>query len=262
MYPILLRMGSLTLYSYTVALVAGIALGVWVTDCGTRAGPRVSAPGIVVDAAFWTLLGGVLGARIAYVLANWAYYVDHLARAADLSEGGLAWHGALIGGVVVLAVWVTAVGQRARSTPGLFFLLDLAAPGLALGGTLGWLGALLTGSAYGAEASGVGPPTAWLAARLPDIYGVVALRFMAQPVMIIVCLLLGAGLWAGRSRLQRCTGLPFALYLGVYAAADFCVWFLRGDGTWRWGLWLWQWAALAEVCAAVGLGVYACRRPR
>jgi phosphatidylglycerol:prolipoprotein diacylglycerol transferase len=243
-------------------LVAGIALGVWVTYRGMRASPRVSAPGIVLDAAFWALLGGVVGARIAYVLANWAYYVDHLAKAADISEGGLAWHGALIGGIGVLAVWAAAVRRRVRTAPGLLVLLDRAAPGLALGGSLGWLGALLTGSAYGAEAIGVGPPLAWLAARLPDIYGVVALRFVAQPVMIIVCLLLGVLLWIGRGRLQRCTGLSFSVYLGLYAAADFCVWFLRGDGTWRWGLWLWQWAALAEICAAVGLGVYACRLPR
>jgi phosphatidylglycerol:prolipoprotein diacylglycerol transferase len=213
-----------------------------------------------LDAGFWALLGGILGARIAYVGANWAYYVDHLNKAVDVSEGGLAWHGALAGGTLALALW-TAVRRRSdRTVPGLGTLLDAAAPGLALGGALGWLGALLTGSAYGAEASGHAPPLSWLTARLPDIYGVEAVRFATQPAMIALCLAF-SGLLSALCRHLR-TGQPFALYLGLYALADLGLWFLRGDGTWRWGLWLWQWAALVELCAAIGLGLYAAVRPR
>lgn len=257
MYPILLRVGSFTLYSYTVALVVGMALGTWVTY--RRARLCLQDPAIVLDAGFWALLGGILGGRLAYVAANWAYYIDHLRQAVRLSEGGLIWHGALIGGLVALALWIAVRRRWGPSGPGLRVLLDFAAPGLALGGALGWLGALLTGSAYGTEAGGLSAALAWLAARLPDIYGVVALRFITQPAMIVTCVLLGALLWAYRCRVQRRLGLSFALYIGVYALADFCLWFLRGDGTWRWGLWLWQWVALVELGAAFGLGMCACR---
>jgi phosphatidylglycerol:prolipoprotein diacylglycerol transferase len=252
MYPILLRAGPFTLYSYTVALVAGIALGTWIAY--RRAQARLPDAGIVLDAGFWALLGGILGARVAYVAANSAYYVDHLDKAANLSEGGLAWHGALAGGIAALALWTYVRRRSEPSLPSLCALLDVAAPGLALGGALGWLGALLTGSAYGAEAAGFAPPLAWLAARLPDIYGVVALRFMTQAAMIVTCLALFVGLRALGRRLSQ-PGLLFALYLGGYALAEFLLWFLRGDGTWRRGLWLWQWAALAELCVAIGLGV-------
>jgi phosphatidylglycerol:prolipoprotein diacylglycerol transferase len=242
------------LYSYTLALVAGIALGTWVAWLAAR--KRFSDPGIVLDAGFWALLGGILGARAAYVAANWAYYVDHLDKAVDLSEGGLVWHGALIGGIASLAVWAAARRRWDRSSPGARALLDLAAPGLALGGALGWVGALLTGSGYGADASGSAPLLSWLAARLPDIYGVDAERFATQPMMMAVCLLLFGLLWAARDRLHARPGLLFALYLGVYALADFGIWFLRGDGTWRQGLWLWQWAALIEVGVAVGSTIF------
>jgi phosphatidylglycerol:prolipoprotein diacylglycerol transferase len=261
MYPILLRVGSFTLYSYTVALVAGIALGTWMTYQRARAhlSPAQAGtdPGIVLDVGFWALLGGLVGARVAYVAANWAYYGDHIAKAVNISEGGLTWHGALIGGTLALALWVTARRQRDPSTPKLRSLLDIAAPGLALGGALGWLGALLTGSAYGAEAGGCAPPLAWLTARLPDIYGVVALRFMTQPAMIVTCLLILGLTWALGRRLYLHPGLPFALYLGLYALSAFLLWFLRGDGTWRRGLWLWQWMSLVEFCTAAGLSVYA-----
>ena len=255
MYPILLRIGSFTLYSYTVALVAGIALGTWVSL--RRAQASGIAAALVLDAGFWALLAGLLGARLAYVVANWAYYVDHLQAAIDVSEGGLIWHGALLGGCAACATWTVARSRRDPSLPRLLALFDVAAPGLALGGALGWLGALLTGSSYGVEASGYAPPLAWLAARLPDIYGVDALRFMTQPAMIVTCLLLSGLLWVLQSRLCARPGRLFALYLGLYALADFFVWFLRGDGTWHRGLWLWQWAALVEVCVAIGLGVYA-----
>jgi phosphatidylglycerol:prolipoprotein diacylglycerol transferase len=249
MYPILLRLGWYTLYSYTVALVAGIALGTWTTYRWART--RLPAPDVVLDLGFWALLGGIVGARTAYVAANWAYYVDHLDKALNVSEGGLVWHGALIGGFIALVLWSAIRRQRDPSAPGVRDWLDIAAPGLALGGALGWLGALLTGSAYGVDASTVAPPLAWLAARLPDIYGVDAVRLLTQPAMIVVCLLIFGLLWALRRRLP--SGLLFALYLGLYALADLLVWFLRGDGTWRRGLWLWQWVALIEVGIAMGL---------
>ena len=260
MYPILLRLGIFTLYSYTVALAAGIALGTWTTYHRARA--YGTDPGIVLDAGFWALLGGLLGGRSAYVVANWAYYVEHLNKAVNLSEGGLIWHGALVGGIAALAMWAAVRRRHDPSLPGVRTLLDLAAPGLALGGTLGWLGALLTGSAYGTEAIRFAPPLAWLAARLPDIYGVDAVRFRTQPAMIATCLGLLSLLWVVRRRLDARPGLFFSLYLGLYALADFFVWFLRGDGIWRRGLWLWQWSALAEVCVAIALGVHAVvRRP-
>ncbi len=262
MHPILFRVGSHIVFSYTVSLIVGIAVGVWVSY--RLAKERFPDPEIVLDAGFWVLLGGLLGGRMGYVAANWAYYVDHLGKALNVREGGLNWHGALIGAGSAVALWyvVRAAGALPARGQGIHRpplpdwrdLLDVLAPGLALGSAFGWLGALLTGSAYGAKASGLVPPLSWLTADLPDIYGVDARRFMTQPLMIGACLLLFGVLWVLRNRLPR--GGSCALYLLVYALADFGIAFLRGDGTWRWGLWLWQWVALAEVCAAIALIVY------
>ena len=139
-------------------------------------------------------------------------------------------------------------------------LLDILAPGLALGSAFGWLGSLLAGAAYGAEASGYTPSLSWLAAELPDIYGVAQVRFLTQPLMIGWCLTLWGALWGLRGRLGR--GVPFALYLLLYAVADFGVAALRGDGVWRWGLWLSQWAAIAEACAALAWAACAWQKRR
>lgn len=258
MYPILFRLGSHIVHTYTVALVVGMAVGMWIAY--RRAKGWLSAPEAVLDAGFWALLGGVLGGRAGYVIANWAYYADHLDKALNVREGGLSWHGALIGGGMAVALWYVVRQRSGPPVPNWRDLADVAAPGLALGGAFGWLGALLTGSAYGTEASGYAPPLSWLAADLPDIYGVSAPRFMAQPMMIAWSLALWGLLWGLRRRLPR--GALFALYLLLYALGDFGVAFLRGDGTWRWGLWLWQWVAVVEMCIALGLGICIVIKPR
>jgi phosphatidylglycerol:prolipoprotein diacylglycerol transferase len=257
MVPILLRVGSYTVYSYTLSLVAGMIAGTWMAYRLAR--ERLSTPAMVLDAAFWGLLGGLLGGRAGYVAANWAYYADHVGEAVALWKGGLAWHGALIGGCACVAAWFVVRSRYGPPMPDWRDLADAIAPGVALGGALGWLGCLLTGSAYGAEATGYGPPLSWFTADLPDIYGVDRVRFLTQPLMIAWCLLLWGLLWGLRRRLPR--GLSFALYLLLYALADFGVAFVRGDGTWRLGLWLSQWVSIVEAGVAVGLGTCVWTRP-
>jgi phosphatidylglycerol:prolipoprotein diacylglycerol transferase len=258
MIPILFRIGSYTAYSYTYSLALGILLGAWVTYQFART--RLSHPAMVLDAGFWGLLGGILGGRAGYVLANWAYFCGHVDKALDLKNGGLSWHGALLGGGLVVSVWLVVRKRLGHPVPDWRDLLDAAAPGLAVGSALGWLGCLLTGAGYGAEAAGHAPPLSWLTAYLPDIYGVEDVRFLTQPLMIAWSILLAISLWALRRWMPR--GAAFAHYLLLYALGDLLISFLRGDGTWRLGLWLWQWFALAEMVIALVLGIYAYTRER
>jgi len=256
MFPILFRIGSHIVYSYTVSLVIGMIAGTWMAYHLGRT--RLSTPSVVLDAGFWGLLGGLLGGRAGYVLSNWAYYVDHVDKWWALWEGGLSWHGALIGGCTAMAVWTLARGWLGPPVPDWRDLFDVISPGVALGGAFGWLGCLLSGCAFGAEATGYAPPLSWLTARLPDVYGVEEVRFLTQPAMILWCLLLCLFLWGTWRQLPR--GLSFALFLLLYALADFAIGFLRGDGSWRYGLWLSQWFAAGEMGAALLLGAYVLTR--
>ena len=46
----------------------------------------------------YLIVGMLLGARIAYVfIYNWDYYQDHLGEALAVWQGGLSFHGALVG---------------------------------------------------------------------------------------------------------------------------------------------------------------------
>jgi len=256
MHPVLFRLGSYTVYTYTLALVIGLALGTWIAY--RRAHRSQIDPMTVLDGGFWTLLGGVLGGRLGFVALNWAYYADHIDRALAFREGGLWWHGALLGGGASLLAWRLLRHWLGHPVPDWRDLFDVTAPGLALGCAWGWFGCLMGGCAYGADASGYAPPLSWLAARLPDIYGVGVVRFVTQPLMIGWCLLVWIALWRVGARLPR--GGTFAAYLLLYAAGDLAVGFLRGDGTWRWGLWISQWLAVGELCVAIAVGAWAWTR--
>jgi hypothetical protein len=97
-------------------------------------------------------------------------------------------------------------------------------------------------------------PLRWLTGYLPDIYGVERVRFLTQPLMIGWSLFLWAILWLRPGAIRALPGGgTFAVYLLLYALADGLVWFLRGDGTWHFGLWPAQWVGLLQVGVALGL---------
>ena len=105
-------------------------------------GPLFQFLNYLIDAGLGACLGGVIGARIVHVLLNWAYFADNLSEALHPNAGGLDWHGAVIGGLIGLALvaWV-------RSYVGDEFSWDLRlvlkrdeVPAVKLGqsGGLGW----------------------------------------------------------------------------------------------------------------------------
>ena len=261
MHPILLRIGTYIVYSYTIALASGMAIGTWLAYRAGRA--RIADPVVLLDGAFWALVGGLVGARAGYMFANWAYFAAHLGEAIDVRGGGLSWYGAWLGGAVAGTIWYALRDHFRPPLPDWRVLLDLVAPGLALASAVGWLGCLLTGAGYGTEAEGYQAPLGWVTAYMPDIYGVEQVRFLTQPLMIGWCLLLWGVLQLRPGALRRLpSGATFALYLLLYALADGAIWFLRGDGTWRFVLWPAQWASILQIGAALVLIVHAWAKKR
>ena len=50
----------------------------------------------IFNMMFWTLIFGILGARLYYVIFNWTYYSEHLNEIYKIWNGGLAIHGGLL----------------------------------------------------------------------------------------------------------------------------------------------------------------------
>ncbi|HHV55412.1 MAG TPA: prolipoprotein diacylglyceryl transferase [Firmicutes bacterium] len=127
-----MSVGPFHLTFYGLAFVAGLlAAFLWVAKAAARRG--ISSD-FVYDLALWATGGGVIGARAVHVVLEWPTYAANPERILQLQQGGLAWHGGLIGGAI--GVWV------ATRRHGVSFLhaADLVAPALALGQAIGRVG--------------------------------------------------------------------------------------------------------------------------
>ena len=272
MHPILFRFGSTIIYTYTILLDVGLVCGL-VVACleGKRRGITSER---IADAAFWALVAGIAGGRIGYVLANQEYFVENFREAFYIWEGGLAFQGAFLAGLLALFLY-----SAYHKLPFLA-LADTAALGLALGQVFGWLGCLMSGCAYGLESHGATSILAHLSLYLPDIYGINAPRFATQPLASALSLVIFTLLWTTRRRwpfdyaqgrpfdpsveLRASSaqegplpGFAFTLYLLLYAGGQFLLEFTRGDEAVYWGPWrISQWIYLAE--AALALVFLAC----
>jgi phosphatidylglycerol:prolipoprotein diacylglycerol transferase len=228
MYPTLFTIGNLNVPTYTVLLDLGLILGLVLTYFeGKR---LLGNAETALDLGLWTIIGGIVGGRIGYVLANWNAFSENWGRAFRIWEGGLAFHGALLGGLLVLvAFWLL---QRRREGAFSFGqLADVITPGLALGLVFGWAACLMGGCAYGILGLGLGY------AVLPDIYGVTASRFATQAVGLVWALALFVAFWLARKRWPF-PGAAFLMYILLYFGGQFFLEFTRGDeaiylGPWR-----------------------------
>lgn len=92
----------------------------------------------------WVMLGGVMGARLAYVCEHWTEeFAGRWGAILRIDQGGLMFYGGLIGALVALALFA-----RRHREP-LAELLDLVAVALPLGHGIGRIGCWLNGCCHG-----------------------------------------------------------------------------------------------------------------
>lgn len=97
----------------------------------------------LVDLAVWMLAGGILGARIGYVLLDWEYYGKHPIDILKFTEGGMTSFGGYILGLVGLWIWA-----RINKVPTINVLDLMAGPAL-VAVAIGRIGCFLNGCCYG-----------------------------------------------------------------------------------------------------------------
>jgi phosphatidylglycerol:prolipoprotein diacylglycerol transferase len=226
MHPTLFTIGNFQIPTYTVLLDLGLILGLVLVYIEGR---RLLGDGeLVLDLGLWSIIGGIVGGRLGYVVVNWQIFAEEWTRAFYVWEGGLAFHGAFFGGTAVLALYAWL--RRGKGREAFWAHLDALTLGLALGVAFGWAACLMGGCAYGATGQGFGY------AVLPDLFGVEASRFATQAVGLIYALLLLAGFWLLRGRWPF-AGASFLAYLLLYFAGQFFLESTRGDEALYFGPW-------------------------
>lgn len=218
----------------------GLMFALAFIGAGVVLGVRMKELGKPVDWAyelvFAALIGGVVGARLDFVIQNWSEVSDDV-LGNIFSGDGLVWYGGLIGGALGVATWAA---WRKMLNVG---LLDLCAVPLALGYAIGRIGCQLSGDGdYGIEWDGP-----W-AMAYPD--GTVPTTEEVHPTPVYETLAMGgvaAALWRVRSRYQP--GVLFALYLVLAGIERFLVEFIRRNDSVVAGLTLAQLLSIAMVSA-------------
>lgn len=127
--PILDSLGPLTVHWYGLTLSLAALAGFFVLrQLGRRYGLRLSD---LETLFFWIVIAGIIGARLYHVLNEWGYYTAHPADIVKIWNGGLAIHGGVLAGLVVVYFFA-----RKKKISG-WLLADLLAPALALGQAIG-----------------------------------------------------------------------------------------------------------------------------
>jgi len=218
MYPVLIQLGTFELRSYGIIVALSFFLGLWLST--KEAKRRGLDPGLIQDFALYALVGGIIGARIYFVLfSNPAYFLQKPWEIVAIWHGGIGIIGALLGGLV------TALWYCRRKKLSFWRFADTLAPGVALGQAAGVIACLLNGDSYG-------KPTdlAW-AITYTDPRAMAPLNVPLHPVEIYemaIYLLVFLIVWQTRKKYQT-NGFAFLTYLAGYGAARVSVEFFRGS---------------------------------
>ncbi len=209
MHPLICAIGPVNLYAW------GMMLAIAFVVCSTLAGWQARAqgidPDIIYTLSFCAVIFGVIGARILYVVSNLGYYLKNPLEIIMLQEGGLSWFGGMVLGTLASVLYVKRTSQPLGA------IMDIMAPFIALGQSIGRIGCLLNGCCYGRESA----------------YG---LFFPVHDKMLIPTQLYSSlGLLAIYIILRRQQEQPhrrgqvFVLYLILYSVSRFFIEFWRGD---------------------------------
>ncbi|MBI4769948.1 MAG: prolipoprotein diacylglyceryl transferase [Chloroflexi bacterium] len=203
-----------TFHTYTVLVDLGLLAGLlWLYFSAGEgeAGQRL-------DAGLATAAGGLIGARLGYVLANGAYFGVHPGEALRVWDGGLSWPGAALGGLGGLWLW-----REWKGLPFMEFYAALALPAMLIS-ALSWAGCWAAACAYGAEtASRLGTPAL-------DMFGMIAARWPTQPAGAALSLA-GLAILASPPLSRTPTGFPTTLALALISGICLALSLFRADPT-------------------------------
>lgn len=221
--PVIFEAGPFALRYYGLFIALGIAAGTWLTS--RELARKGEDPALALDALFFVVPLGFIGARVYHVLTDYQLYADDpFPGVFEVWNGGLGIYGAVIGGFLGVLIFA-----RMRGISPLAFA-DAAAPGLILAQAIGrW------GNYFNQELFGRPSELPWAIRIAPDnrpasFADAEAFHptFLYESIWdLLVCLAL---LWIARrfaSRLKD--GDLVLIYVSLYSVGRFFVEALRID---------------------------------
>jgi phosphatidylglycerol:prolipoprotein diacylglycerol transferase len=139
--PIFFEIGPIALRWYGFLIASAVLIGVFIAQ--KLAKLRGVNPELIADLSIWLVIGAIPFARIYYVIFQWPEYAQRPEDIFAIWKGGIAIHGAIIGGVIAALIF-------ARLQKVSFWqLADIVAPSLILGQAIGRWGNFFNSEAFG-----------------------------------------------------------------------------------------------------------------
>ena len=270
--PVALSLGPLDIHWYGVMYLLGFGIAWWLGVRRIRAG---RLPGVTEqafgDLLFYGMLGVVLGGRMGYVLFyGFADLINDPLMLLRIWEGGMSFHGGLLGVAVAGWLWSRKQGQHFFDVTD--FVVPLVPAGLGLGRVGNYIGGELWGKPTGADWGVVFPRApefaGWSAEQLQSQFASGALeRFARHPSQLYQALLEGlltfCVVW-WFSRKPRPRYAVSGLFLLLYGSFRFLVEFVRVPDV-QLGYLAFGWLTMGQVLSlpliALGLlGLWLSRR--
>ncbi len=258
--PVALQLGPLAIHWYGLTYLAAFGLFFFLATLRLKHQPYASIQGAgawnkrdIEDILFLGVMGVVIGGRIGYCLFyKPAYYASHPLEIFYVWQGGMSFHGGLIG--VLVSQWWFA---RTRQRPWLQ-VMDFIAPCVPTGLAAGRAGNFINGELWGRVAD---PSLPWgmlfrdggpLPRHPSQVY-----QFLLEGLLLFILLWLYA-------RQPRKMGQVSAAFLFGYGVFRFIAEFFREPdahlGILQLGMSMGQWLCLPMIVGGIAMWVWASKR--
>lgn len=249
--PVLVSIGPIDIRWYALSYMAGFLFGWWLIKYFLR---RYPSPYLnqfrMDDLLTWVIIGAILGGRLGYALFyNLPYYIENPLDALKIWEGGMAFHGGLLGVIIAMLLFA-----RKYKIP-VFALSDRVAVVAPVGLFFGRIANFINGELYG---------------RASDMPWAMVFRegdVPRHPSQIYQALTEGLVLWIilliaqHNQSIRNHRGILSGLFLGGYAFMRFFVEYTREPdahiGFLTLGLSMGQILCIPMILAGIGMILFA-----
>jgi len=244
MYPILFKIGPLTVYSFGTLMAVAALAGGWIARSELKRyqyDPELASTMVIAAA-----VGGLLGARIFFIFEEWSRFVQ-APLDLILSGAGFTWYGGLFGGALAVS-WVV----RKEGIPWLY-AADICSPAVALAYGIGRIGCHIAGDGDWGTLSDLPWAVQYTNAIIGWVHPLTGVPYpegaKVHPTPLyetLQSLVIFGILWSLRKK-DYPPGVIFCFYLILAGLARFTVEFWRVNPVAAFGMTQAQWVAIVLV---------------
>ena len=216
MYPVLLKFGPFTIYTYGLMVAIGCLVGFLYIRREVRR--EAFDTDKIMSLFLWVLISGFVGGRILYILVEWERFLNEPLRTI-FSRGGFVFYGGFI-----LAFAVT-IWQIRRMGLNIWRTVDIFAPAVVIAHAISRIGCFLNGCCYGS------PTDSWLGVSFPpdSLAGSVGKPLIPIQLFSSLSLFVIFAILLTLKPYKKFDGQLFWVYVLLYGVSRSIIEIFRGD---------------------------------